>query len=195
MKQIIKESIPSFFSKFIAHNKPRTWDESAPIRPELRAHILAEQGNCCAYTEIRLKNDIDCHIDHYRTRNLFPEKTFDYYNMMVSCNAEGYGAKSKDKQITSRSDYDDLINPVEDNPADYIEFAFTGDALPVSGSSKGTKTITYFNLNEKSLLERRRIIALYVVQMKNYFTEDEMVAATGEFESMVRQIYRNSAAQ
>lgn len=114
---------------------------------------------------------------------------------MVSCNAEGYGAKFKDKQITSKSDYDDLINPVEDNPADYIEFTFTGDVLSVSGSSKGTKTITYFNLNEKSLLERRRIIALYVVQMKNYFTEDEMVETIGEFESMVRQLYRNCTAQ
>ncbi len=195
MKQIIKEGTPDFFSKFIAHNNPRTWDESTPVRSQLRTHILEEQGNCCAYTEIRLNGNTDCHIDHYRTRNLFPEKTFDYYNMMVSCNAEGYGAKFKDKQITSKSDYDDLINPVEDNPADYIEFTFTGDVLSVSGSSKGTKTITYFNLNEKSLLERRRIIALYVVQMKNYFTEDEMVETIGEFESMVRQLYRNCTAQ
>lgn len=195
MKQIIKEGIPGFFSKFVAHNKPRTWDETAPVRAGLRTHILAEQGYCCAYTEIRLKGDADCHIDHYRTRNLFPEKTFDYSNMMVSCNAEEYGAKSKDKQITSKSDYDDLINPVEDNPTDYIEFAFTGDVLPVANSSKGTKSISYFNLNEKSLLERRRTIALCIVQMKSYLTEEEMVEATGEFETMVRQLYRNCVAQ
>ena len=114
---------------------------------------------------------------------------------MVSCNAEEYGTKFKDKRITSKSDYNDLINPVEDNPLDYIEFAFTGDALPVSNSSKGEKTITYFNLNENSLLERRKTIALYIVQMKNYLTEDELVEVIGEFESMVRQLYRNSTAQ
>lgn len=195
MKQIIKKSIPGFFSKFVAHNKPRTWDEATPIRSQLRTHILTEQGHCCAYSEIRLNGGADCHIDHYRTRNLFPEKTFDYYNMMVSCNAEEYGTKFKDKRITSKSDYNDLINPVEDNPLDYIEFAFTGDALPVSNSSKGEKTITYFNLNENSLLERRKTIALYIVQMKNYLTEDELVEVIGEFESMVRQLYRNSTAQ
>ena len=115
MKQIIKGSIPDFFSKFVTHNTLHTWDETVSVRQELRAHILAEQDNCCAYTEIHLDGNNDCHIDHFQTRNLFPEKTFDYYNMVVSCNAEEYGAKSKDKYITSKSDYDDLINPVEDN--------------------------------------------------------------------------------
>lgn len=189
MKQIVKEKVPDFFYKFVEHKKPQTWDETSPIRQELRTHILTEQGNCCAYTEVRLNGETNCHIDHYQTRNLFPEKTFDYYNMLVSCNAENYGAKFKDKQITSKSDYDDLINPVEDTPSDYIEFTFTGDILPVNDSSKGEKTITVFNLNEKSLLERRKTIALFVVQMKRYLTEEEMVVSIGEFESMVRQLY------
>lgn len=74
MKQIIKEGTPDFFSKFIAHNNPRTWDESTPVRSQLRTHILEEQGNCCAYTEIRLNGNTDCHIDHYRTRNLFRKR-------------------------------------------------------------------------------------------------------------------------
>lgn len=192
MKRIIKENIPDFFSNFVAHNTPHTWEETAPIRQELRKHILAEQGNCCAYTEMRLTGQVDCHIDHFRTRHLFPEKTFDYYNMMVSCNAEEYGAKSKDKLLTSKSDYNDLINPVEDIPSDYIRFSVTGDVLPVGNSPKGAKTITFFNLNEKKLLERRRIVTLYVLQMKRYLTEDEMVEAVGEFGSMVRQLYRNN---
>lgn len=191
MKQIIKGSMPDFFSKFIAQNKPHAWEQTAPIRQQLRTYMLAEQGNRCAYTEVRLDEKANCHIDHFQTRNLFPHKTFDYYNMMVSCNAEQYGAKFKDKQIKSKSDYNNLINPVEDNPSDHIEFAFTGDILPIDSSLKGEITITFFNLNEKSLLERRKTIALFVVQMKFYLSEDEMVEATGEFESMVRQLYKN----
>lgn len=194
MKQIIKRNAPDFFSKFVAHEKPKTWDEIRPVRQSLRAHILAEQENCCAYTEIRLNGEANCHIDHFLTRNLFPEKTFDYNNMLVSCNTEEYGAKFKDKQIMAKNDYDDLINPINDNPADYIEFAFTGDILPIGNTSKGEKTISFLNLNEKSLLERRKTIALFVVQMKNDLSEDEIVEATGEFESMVRQLYKDCVA-
>lgn len=191
MKQMVKGTVPDLLSKFVTHKKPKTWEAISPIRQELRAHILGEQGNCCAYTEIRLNESGHCHIDHYRTRNLFPEKTFDYDNMFVSCNSEEYGAKFKDKQITSKSDYNDLINPIEDQPSDYIEFAFTGDILPVSNATKGENTIACFNLNEKSLLERRKTMALRVVQMRSFLSEEEMVEAIGEFESMVRQLYKD----
>lgn len=131
MKLIVKGSVPDFFVKFIAQQKPKTWNELNSIRKELRQHILEEQGNCCAYTEVRLNGEESCHIDHYCTRNLFPERTFDYNNLLVSCNSEEYAAKYKDKQIKGKLDYDELINPIKDRPSDYIEFAFTGDVLPL----------------------------------------------------------------
>lgn len=193
MKQIVKEAAPDFFNTFVAHKKPVNWEDISPIRQELRAHILEEQNSCCAYTEIRLTSNGSCHIDHYRTRHLFPEKTFDYFNMLVSCNSEKFGAKFKDKQIASKANYDDLINPVEERPSDYIEFAFTGDVLAISDAPKGYKTIDLFNLNEKSLLERRKVIALCVIQMKDYLSEEEIVETTGEFESMVRQLYKDTS--
>nr|WP_294482137.1 retron system putative HNH endonuclease [uncultured Bacteroides sp.] len=57
----------------------------SPIRQQLRKHILDEQNNFCAYTELRLYAADDCHIDHYHTRNLFPDETFKYDNLLVSC--------------------------------------------------------------------------------------------------------------
>ena len=195
MKQLTKGGVPEFFTKYILRNSPRHWDEISPIRQELREHILMEQGNCCAYTEIRISESTNSHNDHYRTRNLFPQLTFDYHNMLVSCNSEEYGAKHKDKHIKSAEDYDDLVNPVKEVPSDFIEFAYTGEVLSVGGSTKGEKTISFFNLNAKALVERRKTMATCMLQMKDYLTEEEIVESIGEFETMVRQLYKDGSEQ
>lgn len=190
MKKIDKGEAPAFFTDFVKKERPKVWDDIAPIRSRLRKCILEnEQQGYCAYTEIKINNDNDCHIDHYRTRNLFPEKTFEYQNLLVSCNAEEYGAKYKDKHVKEKSDYDTLVNPVEDNPADYMEYAFTGEVLPIDDNEKGMKTIAYFNLNQRSLLNRRKKAILSLKAMKGMLNESELVEAIGEFETMLRQLY------
>lgn len=190
MKRLIKGETPDFLTKYLIHKQPKVWDDIRPIRQQLRKYILEEQNHFCAYTELRLATVDDCHIDHYHTRNLFPDQTFKYDNLLASCNSEQYGAKYKDKCIKVKEDYKDLINPVEDAPSDFIEFAFTGRVEAVDGCVKGEQTVTSFNLNEKSLVERRKIAVDNLLQMKDYLTEDEMVDSLGEFETMVRQLYK-----
>lgn len=190
MKQITKNETPAFLSVFLAKKHPSIWDDIAPIRQDLRKYILEEQGSCCAYTEIRIVEDNDCHIDHYLTRNLFPEKTFEYKNMFVACNSENYGAKYKDKQVTGKSDYAFLVNPAEENPLDFLEFSFTGNVYSINENEKGVQTISSFNLNEETLVERRKTSIYCLLQMKEWLNEEEMVEAIGEFETMVRQLYR-----
>ncbi|MDR0962606.1 MAG: TIGR02646 family protein [Mediterranea sp.] len=188
MKQINKGETPAFFSDFVKKNKPRDWEDIAPIRPKLRQHILAEQNGCCAYTEVRIVND-NCHIDHYRTRNLFSKLTFDYCNLMVATNAEGYGAKYKDKYI-AKGDYDDLINPVEENPSDYLEFTYTGIVNAKNKCRKGEKTIELFNLNERNLVNRRIARILQINSFGKEFSVDEVIDFfKGEFASMITQLY------
>ncbi|MDH6343384.1 uncharacterized protein (TIGR02646 family) [Parabacteroides sp. PFB2-12] len=191
MKRIDKEA-PSFFSAYIRENKPERWEDITPIRADLRAHILNEQEGVCAYTEIRLPDfNKNCHIDHFRKRDHFPKLTFDYANLLVSCNSEEYGAKHKDKVITS-GEYGDLINPVEESAAGHIEFTSTGKVNPLT--AKGEKTITTFNLNAKSLTERRKDKAFCLsYYIKDEFTEDDIVQSIGEFETMIRQLYREMA--
>ena len=79
MKHIQKGNAPAFFTDFLKKEKPKEWADTAPIRSQLREYILEhEQQGCCAYTEIRISEDKACHIDHYHTRNLFPDETFNY---------------------------------------------------------------------------------------------------------------------
>lgn len=191
MKKINKGNPPAFFSDFLRKENPTVWDDASPVRARLRGYILDnEQKGCCAYTGIRITKDENCHIDHFHTRNLFPEKTFDYNNMLVACNSENYGAKYKDKQIKNKADYDVLINPVVDDPSDYMEYTFTGEMEAINQNQKGIQTINYFNLNELRLVDRRKGAILSLLNMQDVLNEDEIVEAIGEFEPMIRQLYR-----
>lgn len=192
MKKLDKKEAPLSFSEYVTKHAPKTWEDVAPVRTALREHIWKEQGCCCAYTEIRLEADA-CHIDHYRKRNLFPELTLDYTNMLVACNAESYSAKHKDKTVTCKADYDNLINPLVDNPSDYLEFTWTGTVCAVGQCKKGEQTISYFNLNERSLRERRKTALLQMKTMlDDDLAEEDIVEAFGEFESMIRQLYKDN---
>lgn len=111
--------------------------------------------------------------------------------MLVSCNSEKYGAKYKDKQVKEKEDYKELINPIIDLPADFIEFGLTGKVKTVNDCTKRKQTISFFNLNEKSSVERRKTAVTNFLQMKEYLTENEMVESLGEFETMVRQLYKD----
>lgn len=191
MKHIQKGDAPTFFVDFVKKEKPKEWADSATIRPQLREYILEhEQQGCCAYTEIRISGSKGCHIDHYHTRNLFPDETFNYDNLLVSCNSENYGAKYKDKQVKEKADYGKLLNPVTDVPSDYLEYTFMGEMRAIGENEYGTQTIKYFNLNERSLVNRRRNAVYCLQSMKGGLSEDEMVEAIGEFETMLRQLYK-----
>lgn len=189
MKKVEKQKPPVFFLDYIKRHKPKHWNDIASIRIDLRKHLWHEQGQCCAYTGVRIPcSDYNCHIDHFRTRNLFPELMFEYENLLASCNSEVYGAKHKDKLIKSKEDYKELINPTEESPCEHLEYTFTGKVIARNNSTKGAKTISYFNLNERSLLERRKTILSFLPLMKD-LTVDEIVESTGEFETMIRQLH------
>ena len=56
MKKITKSEAPEFYEKFLKTKKTNNWEEAENIRHDLRQHILIEQKNQCAYTEVYLKN-------------------------------------------------------------------------------------------------------------------------------------------
>ncbi|WP_069471644.1 hypothetical protein [Candidatus Marithrix sp. Canyon 246] len=164
MKQISKQE-PQLYQDFIRQNLPTKWNYvSLSIGYELRMHILMEEQNYqCAYTEIHIEPE-DSHIDHFRKQSLFPDMRFDWNNLLVSGNSEAYGAKCKDKKLKKQEDYQLLINPVIDNPKDYL------------------------------LLEQRKQVIHEVKEMYKQFTVEELIKYIGKFESLIRSIYSDLKA-
>jgi len=100
----------------------------------------------CAYCESKIKK---YHIDHFKTRNQYPEFTFNYNNLFVSCECEKSCAKNKDKIGLNRSDFDNFYFPLSININEF-EYTLLGDIL--GKTDKAKKTIEIFNLNSKSLI-------------------------------------------
>ncbi|MBC8487676.1 MAG: hypothetical protein H8D45_16725 [Bacteroidetes bacterium] len=87
-------------------------------------------------------------------------------------------------------EYKNLINPVVDNPGLYFKYSQTGDILPKDRKSdKANTTIQYFNLNNKSLIERRKTVALQVKNFKDQLSLEKIIEIFGEFESFIRDIW------
>lgn len=153
------------FTEFVSKNKPTQWEQlPAPISLECRLYILCNEQDClCGYSEKPLEEDSSSsHIDHYYKRDLFTKKTFDWNNLIVSSTDEDFGGKYKDNTYKIKAeDYQLIFNPIVDNMSQYIEFSGNGEIVPLNGLSdniinKVQKTIEVFNLNCKSLKNRRR---------------------------------------
>jgi len=163
----IHKKEPEFFKeakKKVKHsNNSSAWenDNIKNIRKNLALKILEEQNNLCAYCEKLLKNyPSDCHIDHFKKRDFFPKQTLTYDNLLTSCNNENRCAKYKDKNIL-KEDYEKIINPVIENPEDFLEYTFYGELEAKSNlndydKEKAKFTIKILNLNERSLVEERK---------------------------------------
>ncbi len=204
MKRIIKKE-PEFFQKYIHDIVPKDWAIlSKDIGFNIREYILkgdngaSEQNNQCAYTELAIKPDLsNSHIDHYRKRSLYSTTIFDWNNLFVACNSEFYGAKYKDKQIKSgnKAIYESLLNPSIDNPKDFFYYSLTGEISPRSkdkdsdGYKKAKTTIDVFNLNHKSLVNRRKTVVVNISSLKVQYELGEILDYINEFDTFVEEVY------
>jgi len=168
---------PDFFKKAVSKvSKPKqssAWSDSniKDIRENLRNYIFNdEQGGLCIYCEVKVD---DTHIDHYKTRNLFPQLTLGYDNLIVSCNNNNHCARYKDNiHKVSKDEYVKFINPVLENPQGFLDYTAYGeicakDNLNEIDIEKAEKTIEILNLNYKSLVEDRKKVSDCVLYIKD----------------------------
>jgi len=135
------------------------------IYEETRLQILTdEQNQLCGYTEIYINELEECHIDHYKKREFFPEHTFDWDNLIVATKDDDFGANFKDNTYKiPKSEYSDIYNPV----FDYIPFEYDEFGVIIEEEGKIKKTIEVFNLNCESLKRRRANIISTIRSLKN----------------------------
>lgn len=154
------------FSEFVTKNQPTKWEEIISLTYDMRLYMLCNEQDClCGYSEIPLEAESSSsHVDHYYKRNLFPQKTFDWKNLIVSTVDEDFGGKYKDNTYEIKAnEYALIFNPVADDMSQYIRYLGNGKMIPIDGLSqnitdKVEKTIEVFNLNCPSLKERRKVL-------------------------------------
>jgi len=124
----------------------------------------------CAYCESPLYHG--GHIEHFRQRADFPELTFSWDNLFLSCDERSHCGHFKDRN--QHYNPDDLIKPDQDDPDHFLFFHSSGEVRPREGLSdqdlkRAIETIRVFGLNEPSLRGKRAETMKFY--KKEYFDE------------------------
>lgn len=193
---LIHKNEPYYFT--VAKNKVKTpkvkwaWEDRAirKISEKLREYILLDEQNlCCAYCQKEIDASKYCsNIDHFKTRNLFPELTLEYNNLLVSCNTKNRCSSSKDSQtsiLKTREDYKKIVNPVSDNPDEYFDYLATGEII--GKNEKAQFTIELFNLKDTSLTQCRLEVAKVLVSID--LSVEEICDILPDYHSFIKNIY------
>lgn len=153
------------FVEYLNKHKPSKWEElNGELRYNMRLHILLYEQDClCGYSEIPLDaENTSSHIDHFVKRDYDHSKIFDWDNLVASAIDEDYGGKYKDNTYKiKQNEYAQIFNPTKDDMGQYIEYLRDGRIAPRDGiqdaiNDKILKTIEVFNLNCRSLKNRRK---------------------------------------
>lgn len=207
MRKIDKgEPLPEFLNETASLN---SWDDfDSTVKTKTRKQILIkEQNRLSAYTERILEHSDDrqntkLHIDHFRKKSMFPGLTFDWNNLLIDEKEKPYGADYKDEHI-KKTDYQDIINPVDEDPQSFFEYMLDGTIIPKRDFEEGDpqrkraeRTIELFNLNETSLREERKVhLTQIIYYLKGGLTEDDILDSDKKFPSLTEFICRHPDRQ
>lgn len=93
MRYIRKGRAPQSFSRFArqqGRKAPPDWDDLRnPEKAELHRALLAEQRGLCCYCCDRV-GEADSHVEHLVARITSPARTFQYSNLLASCNGPAH---------------------------------------------------------------------------------------------------------
>lgn len=197
MRKINKGNPISSFTEFVNRHHPTRWEDAKDVSRTWREYILEyEQYQLSGYTEEPLRAD-KSHIDHFRKRSLFSSLIFDWNNFIVDSVDETYGAKYKDNVVKTSEENNRLINPVTEDASHFFKYQINGkidvaDGLCNEDIGRAEYTIGAFNLNESSLVERRRIIMNTIIDSYNDLNDEAILDAlkTEGFTSVVEQLLK-----
>jgi uncharacterized protein (TIGR02646 family) len=174
MRYIKKTSPPVFFINAIeklTKEELTNWKKYNISKKPLREYILKnEQKYLCVYCESKISADKNSsHIEHIKpkSQNKFPELTFEYSNLAVSCNGTCNNEVDDNTKYNcghiKENEYneDKFLNPVElINIRDYFQYDI--DALLINSSDKDLEKANYMistlNLNSGKLKVTREKI-------------------------------------
>jgi hypothetical protein len=129
-------------------NEKKASIESKYRHPQIKAQLIIETSEKCAYCESLVRHIAFGDVEHIKPKSLFPELCFTWSNLTFACSVCNGNKRSY------YSDEEPLINPYVDNLECHLLAA--GPWLShMPGSVTGHITISVLDLNRPELLERR----------------------------------------
>ncbi len=137
---------------------------------EIKTQLEAMFGPKCAYCESSVTAVSYQHVEHFRPQSIYPKLAYDWNNLLLACPRCNSGHKKAKFPLMDgsqpqenqndpciRDDLDDnaLINPCQDDPAEF--FDFQGEWLVCRGNNdRARQTRNVCGLNRDDLRRERK---------------------------------------
>lgn len=137
---------------------------------EIKTAVFNSSNEKCCFCESKLKEMNGYpEIEHFEPKSLYPEKCFEWTNLMPICrNCNG---SKKDHDTISEP----IVNPFAQNPKDFFEFKNLR-IKSLNDNDIGQKTIEICNLNRRTLIEGRSNLYLELekalIDIENDYDKD-----------------------
>lgn len=138
---------------------------------DIKIELLSTSYNKCAFCESPLVGGITIEVEHFAPKSLYPEKAFDWLNLLPACR-KCNGTKGDHDTVA-----EPIINPYEEDPEKYL---FYDCAIIVSKDdsddfNKSERTISVLRLNDDRLIRPRseiyRELSILLSSMKQAISE------------------------
>ncbi|MDO9230044.1 MAG: retron system putative HNH endonuclease [Syntrophales bacterium] len=168
--------------------------------PSIKDVLVAMFHGKCAYCESKISHIAYGHIEHFKPKSTFPELTFEWTNLLLSCPICN-GPECKGDCFPVVSEGGPLINPCDDTPAEHFEFVFDTAAKLASVIGKtirGQTTEKILGLNRVDLREYRSKVVMTLYALSVYAATDPAAQALleeacrddGEYAAFIRSFPR-----
>ena len=140
----------------------------------------------CAYCESKITHVSFGHIEHYRPKECYPERTFLWRNLLLAC--ERCNNNAKGTHFPDATQGGPLINPVKDDPNQHFRFFYDTIAklaTVIPTTTGGETTEQLLKLNRRDLRGHRSnmIKSLYALKIFAERGDPEAVALWQEAQS------------
>ncbi|MEC4814451.1 MAG: retron system putative HNH endonuclease [Scytonema sp. PMC 1069.18] len=183
MKPIQKRQQPESLTKWqqkLGNRIPDWKSFSKSVKDDVYYSLLQEQGYICCYCSRPISRK-QCHIEHFRPKSVYRHLTFEYTNLIASCQGEDEDRPRVPVHCGHKKqawfDEDLMISPLDPKCGDYFKYSGFGEILPTDDPEKqaaAKTTIQKLALDINKLRKLRRAAVDAALQATSGLTPDEI---------------------
>jgi uncharacterized protein (TIGR02646 family) len=165
MKYIKKSEEPQSLTEWNqqrSKNIPNWKNFDRDVKNDVFYSLLKEQGFICCYCGSLIARR-ECHIEHFKPKSIYPNLTYEYNNLIASCQGEDEKRPRVPIHCGHKKGnwYDDelMVSPLDKNCLDFFKYSGSGEIIPTDKQDKqlvAETTIKKLALNINKLTKMRR---------------------------------------
>lgn len=178
----------ALLDKAAANTEPTQTEKTRYRHPDIKAALVAETNNKCAYCESKLQHIHHGDVEHIMPKSLELSKTVVWTNLTLACEVCNQNKSNLDPNANQ------IIDPYNTDPE--LHIVFLGAFAVPRGTVAGEATKAILDLDRPALIEQRgdRLKYLMSIYSKVLRTDIPLAARRAIYKDLVQREAANDKA-